>query len=744
MSIGKLVLTKTNVVLKISLAVAMCATLLFSLLADSGIESVEAQTASPCSNGIVVPNPSAYPGLVSDCEALLEARAAWSRDSALNWSAQLPITSWHGVHLGGGQERVEDVGLAGWGLNGEFPSALGRLSALTLMSLGGNGLSGRLPPEIGRLTNLRNLNLGSNDLSGDLPPQMRNLSKLRSLDLSGNSISGITPLAGMNSLQFVDLNRNRISNLAPLAANAGLGIGGRVDVTRNPLDEVSVSTHIPRLQAKGVNVLFDDNLPYEGPQVYNENIVVLPVARIGDPDDVSLETVASRFYQYFMDELDFLIVLPNLVAGEYEKPYAAYYQAVRNDIGGIGERIYSLNWQSTNRLQGVVFFDHAEPQFLNDPEESNVLTGQNTLLHELTHRWGNYILPTSPHGGPFIEPHWAFSSVNGVLGGFDIANLVDHGGGRYSAGDFGLHGNLGDEVILSPFELYLAGFITADEVPDLWVALDGKSLEDESGNHIRDSNGYFMFMASQIRTYAIEDIIAEHGHRTPSVSQAQKSFHAAVVLLVDDDRPANLRLLNSLSGDADRFSHPGNSVAGGPTFYEATGGRGTITMDGLSRFRKDSFPVEAPFRPMGLVARANDQLGIDLSWSAPPIDGGSAITTYDLRYIERSADKKADSNWTIVEDVWTGSGRLEYTLTKLSGGAQYDVQVRAVNSAGEGYWSVTAAVTSRDSLIAQYDTNNNGTIEKSEVIRAINDYLYGEASITKADVIWLINLYLYG
>ena len=50
------------------------------------------------------------------------------------------------------------------------------------------------------------------------------------------------------------------------------------------------------------------------------------------------------------------------------------------------------------------------------------------------------------------------------------------------------------------------------------------------------------------------------------------------------------------------------------------------------------------------------------------------------------------------------------------------------------------------SLVDRYDANNNGTIEKSEVIEAINDYLFGDEdeTITKAQVIELINLYLFG
>ena len=56
------------------------------------------------------------------------------------------------------------------------------------------------------------------------------------------------------------------------------------------------------------------------------------------------------------------------------------------------------------------------------------------------------------------------------------------------------------------------------------------------------------------------------------------------------------------------------------------------------------------------------------------------------------------------------------------------------------------AVTAGDPLVVRYDADGNGTIEKSEVIKAINDYLFGEGdeAISKSDVIKLINLYLFG
>ena len=76
-------------------------------------------------------------------------------------------------------------------------------------------------------------------------------------------------------------------------------------------------------------------------------------------------------------------------------------------------------------------------------------------------------------------------------------------------------------------------------------------------------------------------------------------------------------------------------------------------------------------------------------WSAPDSDGGAVITAYDLRYIRSDATDKADAHWTVEDGVWTGSGSLEYVVTGLGSGTEYDVQVRAVNSVGDGSWSAT-------------------------------------------------------
>ena len=81
---------------------------------------------------------------------------------------------------------------------------------------------------------------------------------------------------------------------------------------------------------------------------------------------------------------------------------------------------------------------------------------------------------------------------------------------------------------------------------------------------------------------------------------------------------------------------------------------------------------------------------LTVAWNAPSSDGGATITAYDVRHILTSATDKADANWPVVQDAWTtGGGTLSEEITGLTNGLEYDVQVRAENSVGNGDWSAT-------------------------------------------------------
>ena len=102
-------------------------------------------------------------------------------------------------------------------------------------------------------------------------------------------------------------------------------------------------------------------------------------------------------------------------------------------------------------------------------------------------------------------------------------------------------------------------------------------------------------------------------------------------------------------------------------------------------------PRTVPGAATGLRATPADGEAV-LAWTAPAETGGSAITGYEVRYILSSGDKNAVATWTTPTDAGAGT---TYTVTGLTNGQSYEFEVRAVNAAGDGAWSVPTTTTPR-------------------------------------------------
>ena len=134
-------------------------------------------------------------------------------------------------------------------------SPVAGLTNLTHLGFAANNAISDVSALVG-LTNLTAMWLNGNSIS-DLSP-LAGLTKLTRLGLSKNSISGISALAGLTNLTLLKLDNNSISDLSPLVANTGLGSRTEINVRGNPLSYLSVHTHIPALQSRGVTVEFDN------------------------------------------------------------------------------------------------------------------------------------------------------------------------------------------------------------------------------------------------------------------------------------------------------------------------------------------------------------------------------------------------------------------------------------------------------------------------------------------------------
>ena len=101
----------------------------------------------------------------------------------------------------------------------------------------------------------------------------------------------------------------------------------------------------------------------------------------------------------------------------------------------------------------------------------------------------------------------------------------------------------------------------------------------------------------------------------------------------------------------------------------------------------------APGAPTGLTARANGPTQIDLSWTAPANDGGSAIVAYKIEVCAQAtaAACDTDAEWSTL------TGRVApattYAHTGLTAGTTRHYRVRAVNSVDEGAASAVASAT---------------------------------------------------
>jgi len=278
-------------------------------------------------------------------------------------------------------------------------------------------------------------------------------------------------------------------------------------------------------------------------------------------------------YEHYEDKFDVIFVLYNMTRREAISRGLRDWGAVAhvsNYVEGIGVPSFtkSKRFGSDGRLKIVVRLI----------TRNGLLFGPS--LHSLIHAWTiGEVIPTMHPG------HWGFSSVHGQLGGFNREELKDLGDGKYSAGRFGLIGNFGNTIPYSPLELYLAGWLPSEDVPEILVAIDAVFIEGEEGQE-RDEEGNPIFKSEGFKTITIDEIIEILGPRNPAVGEARDALQAAVILLEDEGNEVTPKVVDEVRNTIQLFSatediRPENTSSELINFWMATGGRATITMDGL-------------------------------------------------------------------------------------------------------------------------------------------------------------------
>ncbi len=132
---------------------------------------------------------------------------------------------------------------------------LAKLTQLKTLNLSDSGVSDVAP--LANLTQLTRLGLGLTAVS-DVAP-LAKLTLLKTLGLDHTAVSDVAPLAKLTQLTYLNLSYTAVSDVAPL-----LGMSPGEDSWQGlylpgcPLSYASLHTHIPAIQAKGIEVEFDN------------------------------------------------------------------------------------------------------------------------------------------------------------------------------------------------------------------------------------------------------------------------------------------------------------------------------------------------------------------------------------------------------------------------------------------------------------------------------------------------------
>ena len=237
---------------------------------------------------------------------------------------------------------------------------------------------------------------------------------------------------------------------------------------------------------------------------------------INSPEgQAALKDLTGRVYGQFQDQFDFITVLMNNEAKPLGMPTGEFTH-IKNDVAGIGLSMFDNTavFHSDGKLQGISFL--YKKQYLST-------STYGPILHEMAHRWANWVVPTSYPG------HWG--------------------------NELGIKGQLNDvSANYADIELYLMGLMDASEMTDL-ASLDAYVL-----------------------------IPADQKPRVPSAVNSQKAFR--VLLLILSDRPLTATEIQNYNNGATLLARTDNPSQQGTNFHKMTRGRGTLVVSGLDTLVK--------------------------------------------------------------------------------------------------------------------------------------------------------------
>lgn len=252
---------------------------------------------------------------------------------------------------------------------------------------------------------------------------------------------------------------------------------------------------------------------------------------------VSIVSLARKFYQTHGDDYDFLVMFTNF---PFDMGNAFAFEVnVSNEVTGLGTLpVFGLDrtsfWGSSSRLRSFLTMGPLS-QYPSDP--NLIFLGTNSTLEvmgqEFGHRWMAFDDIPNATCDPTTTPqkfinsilgrdcaHWSyfFNSHGSVMEGNDI---VDDGGGNF-------HLTANATTIYSDLDQYFMGLRDASEVQPTFVVFNPQGTRRKNGS-APEASGSFSGTRHDV---PINDIITRNGLRTPTAANSPHTFRQGWILLV--------------------------------------------------------------------------------------------------------------------------------------------------------------------------------------------------------------------
>ena len=534
----------------------------------------------------------------------------------------------------------DDISIANW--SGVVLSGSPR--RVTAIHLSWLGLTGEIPAQLGNLSNLVTLRLSANQLTGEIPKELENLMNLEDLSLGSNQLTGEIPkeLGSLTNLVQLSLGSNQLDSEIPKE------LGSLSNLERLFLHTNQLTGEIPPDLGNITNLrqlsLSSNKLIGEIPAVLGN-----------------------------LSNLEFLGLAENQLTGKIPTELGSlsnlqHLSLSQNKLyGGIPLELGSLD-----KLQSLSLFDNELTGEI--PTVLGSLSNLQQLLltsNQLTGALPSALGDLASLGALWLSANQLDGEIPPELGSLSNLQQLLLNSNRLTGKIPTELGNLSNLQSLNLGWNQLTG-----EIPSEIANLSNLQTLSLTSNQLTGGiPTEFGNLSNLMRLYL------RHNQLTGEIPTELGRLTGLTHLTLNDNDlegsiPASLGSLTNL----ERLWLRDNRLTGcvPPRLQD-------IPHNDLEQLGLPSCPLSPPeAATIGSVTSEIDSLAI--SWAPPLSDGGSDITAYDLRYIETAADETADSNWTVVEDVWTATsgGELQYAITGLTGETSYDIQVRAENAEGDG------------------------------------------------------------